>query len=171
MDVFLVILFLIVIAFVVGFIIIIKIGKREKILCTFKGRSEISIKNEIIKKLNSNNYEITEKENGNIFVKKDFFTAVNLIIKQNGANVDLFYIHSNTTSFLIVFVILIFTFWILAIVLAIIADSNSKSFRENELINLLKTNDPLKGRICPSCKKDIPFDANICPYCGRRFVS
>ena len=24
-------------------------------------------------------------------------------------------------------------------------------------------------RLCPECKKVIPFDANICPYCGRKF--
>ncbi len=26
-------------------------------------------------------------------------------------------------------------------------------------------------RICPDCKKNIPFDALICPYCGKKFKS
>lgn len=25
------------------------------------------------------------------------------------------------------------------------------------------------SRICPNCNKNIPFDANICPYCGKKF--
>ena len=24
-------------------------------------------------------------------------------------------------------------------------------------------------RYCPSCGRAIPFDANICPYCGKKF--
>jgi hypothetical protein len=27
------------------------------------------------------------------------------------------------------------------------------------------------ARICPSCRRSIPFDANLCPYCERRFES
>jgi hypothetical protein len=27
------------------------------------------------------------------------------------------------------------------------------------------------ARICPSCGRSIPFDANLCPYCERRFES
>lgn len=26
-----------------------------------------------------------------------------------------------------------------------------------------------RGRLCPNCGRPIPFDANICPYCGKRF--
>lgn len=25
------------------------------------------------------------------------------------------------------------------------------------------------GRMCPNCGRAIPFDANICPYCGKNF--
>ncbi len=25
------------------------------------------------------------------------------------------------------------------------------------------------GRACPDCGRTIPFDANICPYCGKKF--
>jgi predicted nucleic acid-binding Zn ribbon protein len=26
-----------------------------------------------------------------------------------------------------------------------------------------------RKRFCPACGRMIPFDANLCPYCGRRF--
>jgi hypothetical protein len=29
--------------------------------------------------------------------------------------------------------------------------------------------EPEKKRYCPNCGRDIPFDANICPYCGKKF--
>jgi hypothetical protein len=25
------------------------------------------------------------------------------------------------------------------------------------------------GRYCPACGREIPFDAKICPYCGKNF--
>jgi hypothetical protein len=28
----------------------------------------------------------------------------------------------------------------------------------------------LPDRICPNCGRGIPFDANICPYCGKKFI-
>lgn len=28
-----------------------------------------------------------------------------------------------------------------------------------------------RGRMCPNCGRPIPFDANICPYCGKKFES
>ena len=33
------------------------------------------------------------------------------------------------------------------------------------------TNPAGQIRICPDCKKNIPFDALICPYCGKKFKS
>jgi hypothetical protein len=29
--------------------------------------------------------------------------------------------------------------------------------------------EPTNNRICPDCGRVIPFDANICPYCGKQF--
>ena len=26
------------------------------------------------------------------------------------------------------------------------------------------------GRVCPNCGRPIPMDANICPYCGKKFM-
>jgi len=31
------------------------------------------------------------------------------------------------------------------------------------------TNPYDSNRICPNCQKNIPFDANVCPYCGKSF--
>jgi hypothetical protein len=28
---------------------------------------------------------------------------------------------------------------------------------------------PPKGRYCTNCGREIPFDANVCPYCGKNF--
>ena len=33
----------------------------------------------------------------------------------------------------------------------------------------LKSNSAESSRICPNCGQAIPFDANICPYCSKRF--
>ncbi len=32
-----------------------------------------------------------------------------------------------------------------------------------------KSNSGESGRVCPNCGQAIPFDANICPYCSKRF--
>ena len=29
--------------------------------------------------------------------------------------------------------------------------------------------EPETKRYCPNCGRGIPFDANICPYCGKKF--
>jgi len=50
---------------------------------------------------------------------------------------------------------------------------------ENDIINIdreiqgfRKYLSQCKGnqRICPKCKREIPWDANICPYCGHNFT-
>ena len=78
------------------------------------------------------------------------------------------FIHSNTNTFLAVFIVLFIFIWIVAIILAVIADIKSKDFRNNELKPLLSGHS-LTGRICPNCGRLIPFDANICPYCAKQF--
>jgi hypothetical protein len=30
---------------------------------------------------------------------------------------------------------------------------------------------PRTGRYCTNCGREIPFDANVCPYCGKNFKS
>ena len=137
MDACLISALVVVIIFVVGVILVILIGRRPKSLCSIPSRDVFTYRHELINKLTSQNYKIKEKENGNIFVEKDFFSATTLVLKQNGANIDILFIHSNTNSFLIVFIVLFLFVWIGAIVLAIIADSNSKGFRNNELKPLL----------------------------------
>jgi len=67
-----------------------------------------------------------------------------------------------------VFIILFIIIWIVAIILAFIADSNSKSFRNNELIPLLQEYGSAIGRTCPGCGRTIPMDARLCPYCAKQ---
>jgi len=77
---------------------------------------------------------------------------------------------------------MLFTFWLLhfyastllflinvfchvGIIVYIVSRSN--------LFGFISTYPNLAGsiRICPDCKKNIPFDALICPYCGKKFKS
>jgi len=168
MDACLITFLIIAIVFAIGFILLILIGRRPKLLFSISNRDMFSYRQEAINKLNSRGYIIREKDNGNIFVQKDTFSATTLAFRQNGSNVDVLFIHSNSNLFLALFIVLFITIWIVAIILAIIADSNSKKFRNNELIPLLQGYGAT-GRMCPNCGRPIPFDANICPYCGLRF--
>jgi len=47
--------------------------------------------------------------------------------------------------------------------------------KEGELVPVSQLSDSFLGegsdRRCPNCGRDIPFDANACPYCGKRFES
>jgi hypothetical protein len=149
-------------------ILIILLGRRPKLLCSIQNHNTFSFRQEAINKIRTQGYIIKEKKNDNIFVQKDAFSATTLVFKQNGPDVDVLFIHSNSTGVLAAIIILIFTIWVIAIILAVIADSKSKNFRENELKPLL-TGYGKTGRRCPNCGRPIPFDANICPYCALRF--
>jgi len=149
-------------------LILIIIERRPKPLCVITNKDMASYKQDTITKLTSQGYLIKEKKKERIFVQKDTFSATTLVFKQNKSNVDVLYIHSNSTAMLIAFIVSFIFIWILAVVLAVIADSKSKDFRENELIPLL-IGQNITGRICPTCGRPIPFDANLCPYCGLRF--
>jgi len=37
--------------------------------------------------------------------------------------------------------------------------------KDKQKTEIKKSND----RFCPSCGRIIPFDANVCPYCGKKF--
>jgi hypothetical protein len=165
MDACLITLIVGIIIFVIGIVLIIKITRRPKLLLTVSNRNSTSYRQEVLNKLANKGYLIKEKENGNIFVQKDNFSATTLVFRQNGLNVDVLYIHTNSNLILILFVIFIITIWLIAIILALIADSKSKSFREDELKPLLGGYD--KVRRCPNCGRPIPMDARFCPYCTK----
>jgi MFS family permease len=38
-----------------------------------------------------------------------------------------------------------------------------------QVISLSQETQTIPERICPNCQKNIPTDANICPYCGKTF--
>ena len=45
-----------------------------------------------------------------------------------------------------------------------------KRITSGELISIsTSTKTAESDRICPNCGKAIPFDANICPYCSKKF--
>ncbi|RLF60212.1 MAG: hypothetical protein DRN27_00010 [Thermoplasmata archaeon] len=47
-----------------------------------------------------------------------------------------------------------------------------KRIKDGEIVAKIKTNEiHISKRICPNCSKNIPDDANICPYCGKQFES
>lgn len=58
-------------------------------------------------------------------------------------------------------------FGVLGIVLlfsgAAIAEVYGKKEKENLIPNTKR------DRYCPECGRAIPFDANVCPYCGKKF--
>ncbi len=40
---------------------------------------------------------------------------------------------------------------------------------QNQQPVVVQQQSPQPNRYCPGCGKAIPFDANICPYCGKKF--
>ena len=168
MDICLITILVFVIIFAICLVLIFIIGRRPKLLCNIPNRNVTTYRHELLNRLRNQHYDINEKPDGHIFIKKDFFSATTLVLKQNGPDVDVLYIHSNSYEFLIVFIILFIVIWIVAIVLAVIADSNSKSFRNNELIPLLRAYGSAIGRMCPRCSRTIPMDARLCPYCDKQ---
>ena len=168
MDACLITIIVIIILFVIGFILLIKIGRRPKFLCSVSNRNVFTYRQEIINKLKDRGYLIKEKQNDDIFVQKDTFSATTLVFKQNGANVDVLFIHSNSNTMLAAFIILFITIWIVAIILALIADSKSEKFRLSELLPIIQGYSLNDGR-CSNCGRLIPADARICPYCAKPF--
>ncbi len=166
-DIAIIVSIIITVTIVLIILAAVMIGRRQKFLCSIPSRELYSFKHEAINKLRNQGYLLKEKQDDKVFVQKNNFSATTLVFKQNGSNVDVMFIHSNSTVMLVAIVVCIFTIWILGIVLAIIADSNSKDFRNNELIPLLRGH--ATGNIrCPNCGRLMPQDANICPYCGKQ---
>ena len=75
---------IIVIVFVIAFALIIKYGRKGKELCSIQNRDVNSYRQELIKKLMDNGYEIKEKPNGHIFVKKIHFQQQLYFLNKTG---------------------------------------------------------------------------------------
>lgn len=66
------------------------------------------------------------------------------------------------------FVIWFILFWFLGIIMPYIVQTELNKIADNpHLLESLKHRD----RYCPNCGRRIPFDANICPYCAKKFES
>ena len=98
MDACLITILVIVIIFTICLVLIFTIGRRPKFLCTIPNRNVTSYRQELLNRLGNQHYIINEKPNEQIFIKKDFFSATTLVLKQNGPNVDISYIHSNSSE-------------------------------------------------------------------------
>ncbi len=55
-------------------------------------------------------------------------------------------------------------FGIIGLIIWLIVRPPEPSFYEKKAADEEK-----KDRICPSCGRSIPFDAKVCPYCGKNF--
>ena len=131
MDACLITILIVIIIFAIGIFLLIKFGRRPKILFTVSNRNIDSYRQEALNKLTNKGYRIKEKQNGDIFVQKDTFSATTLVLKQNGPNVDVCFIHSNSGAMATIIIVCIFTITIFGLILAVIADSSSKSFRND----------------------------------------
>jgi hypothetical protein len=56
-------------------------------------------------------------------------------------------------------------FGIIGLIVWLIVRPPERSFYEK------KDEQPQHDRSCPECGRPIPMDANVCPYCGKKFGS
>jgi uncharacterized Zn-finger protein len=103
-------------------------------------------------------------------VIKSTFTATGLIFKQKDHQVEIYRFLFATSTAWILTVLGAFLFTLGAIIVGAIVDDNSVKFTNNILLPLLEGH-PRGKRRCPNCGRLIPFDANLCPYCGKKFES
>jgi len=150
----------------IAIILIIIIASKKHLMTVVPNREINSFRMEALQKFRNKDFKIKEKGD-KIYIEKGTFTATNIFLIQKNDKIEIYRQNSATTITWILVVVGAFFFLILALVVGIISDSNSKNFAENEILPLL-TGKHFSDRICPRCKKDIPFDAEICPYCGNR---
>ena len=57
---------------------------------------------------------------------------------------------------------------IILIVGAILPEERTHVIQHQQPVVVQQQN-PQSNRYCPSCGRAIPFDVNVCPYCGKNF--
>jgi hypothetical protein len=144
---------LIVFFLVLGFLIY--VSCKKYFLEVFPNEDVNSFRQKLTQLFLNKKWNVEEKK-GRIHVESGSFTAVDLHFKQNGQNVEIYYV-SSATGFAWVLIILgIFLLTILTIIVALVADSNSRSFAKNIIHPILiKTKE--RGF------EDINYDLSITP--------
>lgn len=160
----------IIIVLVIGVILIYYISSKKYLLASFPNKEVNSFRNESIQKFAEQGFKIDDKGD-KLHLENGTMTAADLIFAQNGNQVEIYRQNSATVVAWILIIVGAIFFLILALIIGIISDSNSKNFAENTILPLLQERLYHEQRLCPSCMHEIPFDANICPYCGRKFDS
>lgn len=158
----------IIIVLIIAVILIFYIVSKKYLLGTFPNKEVNSFRNEAIQKFTQQEFKIDDKGD-KLHLENGTLTATNLFFSQNGNQVDVYRQNSATAIAWILIIIGAFFFLIAALIIGIISDSNSKNFAENTILPLLEERSYHEHRFCPTCKHEIPFDANVCPYCGRKF--
>ena len=132
-QLFIILIFFCLLVLSIGVIAILSLSK--KLLISFQNTSVDVIKNKIYKKLNGKNYNLktTDKK---IHIEKSNFKALNLLFKQNGNNVEVYWeiSQSRDGGVLIIIAVLIFG---ISLILIQLADLKSKELKR-EILPLLE---------------------------------
>jgi ABC-type sugar transport system permease subunit len=169
MDTFLFICIPLLIIFIVVIILIIYFTSKKTLLVSIPNRDVFSFRSLVQQKFISLGFNVKEKKE-NLIVESGSFTSVGLYFEQNGPQVDVYRFSSSTTVTLVLVIIGAIFSLIIGIIIAIIAEHNSKSFSKDTILPILQGNN-LRERRCPNCIRVIPFEAQNCPYCGTQFQS
>jgi len=119
------------------FIIIAYLVSKKRLLASFYTIAPERLKSTLVDLLKERGYKFVEKEN-RFHVEKGSFTAIDLFIEEDIDGVNLWYRSSGTALAWILIFIGIFFFGILALIIGIISEINSRDFAEKELLTALK---------------------------------
>jgi hypothetical protein len=169
MNTFLTICLVVLVIFIIAFIFIIIILSKKYLLDSFPNKDASSLRQDAIRKFNNEGFRIKNKGK-KLYVEKGTLTATTLYFEQKGNQVDIYRANTATPAAWILIIVGALFFIVLALIIGIISDNNSKDFAEKTILPLLKGSH-YGDRICPNCARPIPFDAKICPYCAKKFES
>ena len=119
--------------FVLAFLVY--ISCKKYFLEVFPNQNIDSFKQRLIQLFYEKGWNVEVKK-GRVHVESGSFTAVDLHFKQNGPNVEIYYVSSATILTWALMIIGIFVLTIMTIIVALVADSNSRNFA-NDIIRPL----------------------------------
>lgn len=160
--------FIILILFFVLLILIVYILVKKYFLLEIQDQNVNEFKEKTIRIFTDKGYKVRYGKKGKIIIEKNSFTATGLIFEQKQSDL-IVYRHSsstNTADIIMVVGFLISGFLIPSII-ALIIEFKSKNFATNEVLPILKEYKKY-DRKCIYCNRNIPVDAVVCPYCGKR---